>query len=176
MISSDTPSYRSTVRQIQRFLTDISRSDPDIPRVNADGIYGKTTADAVYAFQKKYMDNADGRVDFKTWEELLKTSRFFLEEQNDANRISPFSQKLKNGNTIIGDRSELVMLIKIMLSSIALTYPFFENVEITDTFDINLENSIKEFQLIQGLKPDGIIDKRTWNALATAYNRSLSIE
>lgn len=176
MRNSDRPSYRSTVMQIQTFLTDISRSDPDIPRVNADGIYGKTTADAVYAFQKKYMNGGDGRVDFKTWEELLRFSRFFLEEQNDPDRISPFSQKLKNGYTVIGDRSELVMLIRIMLSSIALTYPFLENMEITDVFDSSLENSIKEFQIIQGLKPDGIIDKRTWNALATAYNRSLSIE
>ena len=38
-----------------------------IPKINADGIYGKQTADAVKVFQKVFKLPQTGVVDYPTW-------------------------------------------------------------------------------------------------------------
>jgi len=39
-----------------------------------------------------------------------------------------------------------------------------------------MEEAILSFQFANGLEPDGIIDRSTWDRLAMAYNKSLRIE
>lgn len=55
------------VRQIQEQLRAISRAYPAIPLVNADGIYGSSTAEAVRVFQSVFGLPATGIVDYPTW-------------------------------------------------------------------------------------------------------------
>lgn len=55
------------VYQLQEQLGRISRNFPAIPRVNADGIYGERTAEAVRAFQNIFDLPATGITDYPTW-------------------------------------------------------------------------------------------------------------
>ena len=55
------------VRQLQEQLDRIAQSYPAIPRINADGIYGPATAEAVRTFQRIFDLPQTGIVDFKTW-------------------------------------------------------------------------------------------------------------
>ena len=55
------------VAQIQEQLDTISQVYTEIPRLNADGIYGENTRDAVKAFQKIFDLPQTGIVDFATW-------------------------------------------------------------------------------------------------------------
>ena len=55
------------VRQMQEQLNTISNAYPLIPKINADGIYGKQTADAVKVFQKVFKLPQTGVVDYPTW-------------------------------------------------------------------------------------------------------------
>ena len=70
MMNTEMPFYKESVRQIQVYLYDISRVDRDVPRVNPDGIYGKTTVESVTAFQKKHGLIPDGRVNYETFRKL----------------------------------------------------------------------------------------------------------
>lgn len=55
------------VYQLQEQLARISRNYPAIPRINADGIYGELTAEAVRAFQNIFDLPATGITDYPTW-------------------------------------------------------------------------------------------------------------
>jgi hypothetical protein len=173
MDNSNRPFAGASIRRIQSALTSISRIDRDIPRVNPDGIYGETTADAVYVFQKKYLGGGDGRVDFPTWQELLRISAEAEAELSDGAPIFPFNTHLKDGKLVRGDRSSLIMMIKLMMKSIEITYPFMEGIDLSELFDTRLYDAVKEFQALHGLKKSGDIDKQTWNRMAIAYGRSL---
>ena len=55
------------VRQIQEQLNTISQSYPAVPQVNADGIYGTQTAEAVRKFQNVFGLPQTGIVNYPTW-------------------------------------------------------------------------------------------------------------
>lgn len=55
------------VRQIQEQLNRISQSYPALPKVNADGIYGNQTAEAVRIFQSVFGLPQTGIVNYSTW-------------------------------------------------------------------------------------------------------------
>lgn len=55
------------VRQIQEQLNRISQSYPALPKVNADGIYGSQTAEAVRIFQSVFGLSQTGIVNYSTW-------------------------------------------------------------------------------------------------------------
>lgn len=57
----------SKVRQMQEQLNTISNAYPLIPKINADGIYGEQTANAVKVFQKVFKLPQTGVVDYPTW-------------------------------------------------------------------------------------------------------------
>lgn len=176
MDNSRRPFNRISIRQIQSLLTSISRIDRDVPRVNPDGIYSPETASAVSAFQAKYLGSGNGRVDFSTWQRLLSIGREAEEQLARSEPIFPFEERFKNGKLVKGDKSDAVALVRLMMRSIGITYPFFEDLGISEFFDDEMVLAIKDFQLIQGITASGEINKETWNRLALAYNRSLSKE
>lgn len=55
------------VRQMQEQLNVIAGAYPALPKIDADGIYGKATANAVREFQKIFQLPQTGVVDYKTW-------------------------------------------------------------------------------------------------------------
>ena len=55
------------VRQMQEQLRVISEAYPAIPKVEADGIYGPATAQAVEKFQSVFGLPVTGTVDYSTW-------------------------------------------------------------------------------------------------------------
>ena len=52
---------------MQEQLNVISNAYPEIPKIDADGLYGQSTSDAVKIFQSVFYLPATGIVDYKTW-------------------------------------------------------------------------------------------------------------
>lgn len=63
----DIGSRGDKVRQIQEELDRIAQVYTNIPRIQADGIYGEATKAAVTAFQKIFDLPQTGIIDFRTW-------------------------------------------------------------------------------------------------------------
>lgn len=59
------------VRVIQTYLSRIARTDPDIPELAADGIFGKQTKAAVIALQKQLGIEQNGAVGPVEWVEII---------------------------------------------------------------------------------------------------------
>ena len=55
------------VRQLQEQLNRIAKNYPAIPKLNADGVYGPSTAESVRIFQRVFDLPQTGTVDFATW-------------------------------------------------------------------------------------------------------------
>ena len=66
----------ANVTKIQNWLNDLSAVYPDVPAVNADGVFGPLTENAVLAFQSRFNLAADGIVGRITW------NRMYTEWQN----------------------------------------------------------------------------------------------
>ncbi len=58
------------VRQLQQQLARIARAYPAIPTIQADGVYGPATRDAVQAFQRIFGLPVTGVADYNTWYEI----------------------------------------------------------------------------------------------------------
>jgi len=66
----------ANVTKIQNWLNDLSAVYPDVPAVNADGVFGPLTENAVLAFQSRFNLAEDGIVGRITW------NRMYTEWQN----------------------------------------------------------------------------------------------
>lgn len=168
---NDRPGYRASVRRIQTALYNLSQADPHIKRVNPDGIYGAETAEAVRGFQKQNGIPATGRVDLTTWRKLLSEERAANELLSAPVLISPFSVTLRDGMITVGDRSDTVQFIKLMLRSIGIEHDYLENISDGDLYDSDTSAAVSRFQLIHGLPGTGSVDTATWNVLAQSYNK-----
>ncbi len=58
------------VRQLQQQLNRIAQNYPAIPKIDADGIYGQKTAEAVRTFQNIFNLPKTGVTDYATWYEI----------------------------------------------------------------------------------------------------------
>ena len=172
MNHTNDPVYREAVRQIQNYLYISSQVNPKITRVNPDGIYGESTAQAVAAFQTLFGLPSSGRVDFATWQALLDAYRKALPLLREPESIVPFEKSLKDKALSPGDRSELVRMIRLMLRQLGQRFLPFSELADSDEYDEEMEDAIFSFQRIVGLPVTGIVDLLTWNRLAESYRES----
>ena len=126
-------SYRRVVKELQNYFYVISQVEPEVPRLNPDGLYTGATADAVRTFQEKIMGrrDPDGKVDYETWEQLVAHYRRAEALLSEPNTISPFRTVLKNGVLSPGDRCDLVLLIKLMMNPLTLEYRCADGLPLT---------------------------------------------
>ena len=68
------------VKLMQTYLNAISSRYPSIPPVNADGIFGGDTENAVLAFQRAVRLNPTGIIDVSTWERIVELYNFNLNQ------------------------------------------------------------------------------------------------
>lgn len=168
---NDRPGYRASVRRIQTVLYNLSQTDPEVTRVNPDGIYGEETAEAVRGFQRLHGLAVTGRVDFTTWQKLLSEEKSANEMLAAPVMISPFSVTLKDGIITEGDRGDTVLIVKLMLRALSIEHDYLYDISDGDLYDSGTAEAVNRFQLINGLEGTGDIDTATWNMLAQSYNK-----
>jgi len=61
------------VRALQEYLNEIARTYPSIPVIEADGVFGARTADAVRAYQRLFDLEPSGVVGAQTWQSVTDT-------------------------------------------------------------------------------------------------------
>ena len=157
------------IREIQLNLQTLYKEGYDLPYVSVDGIYGDITESAVSDFQNIVGLDPTGVVDFDTWTALVAASRQAQARSQESAAIKPFERKLANNEVKMGEISDLVTIIQLMLKTLT-EYEYGDVVADGVLGDIT-ENAVMDFQRRNGLESTGVVDKTTWNALARAYNK-----
>lgn len=162
---------REAIRNLQRYLRQLSFVNPEIPTPPIDGIYGTRTKEAVKAFQKSAGLPETGTVDAVTWERLYAAYEASLRRENAPVPLAQFPRLSAGYALRMGDESFLVRLIQYALSELETLYPDLGDVKETGQYDAATAAGVKNLQRRAGLPQTGEVDRDTWDALATLYNR-----
>lgn len=164
-----TPYETQAIYNLQRYLRQLSRFDPDIPSVDEDGIFGEETRASLEAFQRKYGLPVSGTADPATWAMLFNEYLASVEAHTRPSPVYLFPRFPADYSVGRGDENLLTGVIQQLLRDITLLYGMDGTVIPLDgRFDVVTEQAVKDFQRIQRLPPDGRVDRITWNRLAGA--------
>jgi peptidoglycan hydrolase-like protein with peptidoglycan-binding domain len=159
---------KNVIQELQTYLRFISFQNKEIPRIEPTGIYNDRTRDAVTAFQSLYNLPVTGAVDEATWNEIYAVYKEIEAYLSAVTAISPFPDR--DFQICEGDSGATVFILQALINAVAEFYDNIPSVPVTGICDTATANAIKRLQAAAGLPVNGIIDDKTWDALATLYN------
>ena len=165
---------REAIRNLQRYLRQLSYFHEEIGEVPIDGIFDSATREALIAFQELEGLTPTGEADFETWERLYAAYLASLEAKSEPQRFAYFPQIPENYTLEVGEAQFLVSIVQNALFELALFYDGLENVPQSGVYDEETARGVRAFQGANGLPQTGGVDRATWNALAEAYNRNFA--
>ena len=167
-----TPYETQAIYNLQRYLRQLSRFDPDIPAVDEDGIFGEETRASLEAFQRKYGLPITGTADPETWAMLFNEYLASVEAYTRPQPVYLFPRFPADYSVGLGDENLLVGVIQLLLREITTLYGRDDSVIPLDgVFGDVTEQAVKDFQAVNRLPPDGRVDRITWNRLADGVKR-----
>ena len=166
--TSQNDSRRIEIYELQKMLRLIAQVEQKLPILNLDGIYGAQTEDVVRKFQEQTGLPITGTVNFETWTKISEAYQNALFLTSPCLPISPFPPG--NYQTHMGEKSDIIYIIQIILSAISVAYDEFENVKPSGIYDTLTSDAVSEFQKINNLPQTGLVDRITWDSLAENYN------
>ncbi|MBQ3057311.1 MAG: peptidoglycan-binding protein [Clostridia bacterium] len=162
---------QEAIRNLQRYLRQLSYVNSNIPAPPIDGIYDTATREAVRAFQREEGLGDTGVVDDATWELLFKRYEESLRREDAPVPLAQFPRISPGYALREGDENFLVRLVQYALGELDLIYEGFDDVPQTGIYDAQTMDAVRSFQRRHGLAETGEVDRATWDALATTYNR-----
>lgn len=165
---------REAIRNLQRYLRQLSYFNEEIGEAPIDGIFDEATREALRAFQELEGLAATGTADQVTWERLYGAYLASLEARRAPRSISHFPQIPENYTVEVGETQFLVSIIQNALFELAILYDGLDGVPQSGVYDENTARAVRAFQAAHALPQTGGVDRATWNALADAYNRNFA--
>lgn len=155
------------VRRLQTMLSKISEVYKEIPLINADGVFGGKTQNAVLKFQGFFGLNKTGRVDINTWRNivLVYLNLDSGKNINTSDILIPFpGEELK-----LGDDNAFVSVLKQYMNVLAKNGFNIRILNTDNLFDLATKKNVMTLQENFKLKVTGIVDKKTWEKIAETY-------
>lgn len=164
-------SNKQAIRDLQRYLRQLSYVDPRITRPPIDGVFDSATREAVRDFQRLEGLPVTGTVDTALWELIFARYEASLVREDAPVPLAAFPRLSKGYALREGDESFLVRLLQYALGELDLIYQGNDDVPQSGVYDGATATAVREFQQRTMLPPTGEVDRATWDALATVYNR-----
>ena len=156
------------VRNLQYYIAYVAQYYNTIPSVAIDGVFGKSTEDAVRAVQNTFGLTSDGIVGEATWNALYRAYRGIVDtipvEFVQGSAIPFGGVPLR-----IGSESDSVRILQEYLNVIAQSYPEIPSVSPTGYFGPRTQESVIAFQSFFGIPPTGIVNAVTWTEIARLF-------
>lgn len=168
----------NSVVTLQKYLNRVSQNYPAIPKISpVDGVFGKSTEDAVKTFQRIFNLEPDGMVGSKTWYQLTYlyvAVKRLAELQSEGIRYTDIALQFPE---VIGpgDTGEYVKVIQYYLAVIGYFVSSVPMIAVDGVYGKATEDAVKAFQALAGLPQDGIVGQQTWNMMYEAYVGILQI-
>ena len=162
---------RNAIRELQRYLLEISYATDGIPRLSIDGIYGKETRRAVTSFQERNGLPPSGEADFATWQEIY---RQFLQAQA-ARTSAPMLLPRGILPLALHAQGSEVMLLQTLLYAMRETMATIPPISQNGHFDPETQRALRAYPTTRHLPPSGVLDHETWAALTRDYQNRTSM-
>ncbi|MGL4522966.1 MAG: peptidoglycan-binding protein, partial [Bacilli bacterium] len=174
---------------VQNQLNRIAKNYPAIPKISAvNGIFEKSTKDAVLAFQKIFNLTQSGFVDSATW---YKISAIYVGvtklAELDGSGVGESVPTVPGGSTgggttpppppvvetapypgyllKVGSRGDAVKTLQSNLISLSKKYSSIPKIAADGIFGSKTKEAVLAFQKKFGLSADGIVGPLTWNKI-----------
>ena len=138
------PNHSAATRDLQRYLRQLSYTEPTIPPPPIDGIFDTRTTEALQSFQRLRGLNATGVADELTWELLYAAYRAALSANSPPLMIAVFPPDPLGYVIGIGSIGFPVTALQYMLRELQHSYSELADVVICDInylFDQGLSKS-----------------------------------
>lgn len=160
------------VRIIKRQLNRIGQNYPSVsPRLDDTAVFDRATEEAVMNFQTTFNLTPDGIVGKATWykiKSIYNAVKRLSEIQSEGLREEEI-ERVYSTAFGLGDTGENVRVVQYYLDVLA----YFDNelplVPIDGIFGERTRDAVIAFQNEEGLLPDGIVGRDTWNAINYRY-------
>ncbi len=159
----------NAIRNLQRYLRQLSYDEPQIKAPPVDGIFESDTRDALRAFQSLKGLPVTGTADPETWELLYTLYRISLAENAPPRAVSVFPRTPKNYTITLGTSGIAVSLLQHMLTELTDLYSDLGDFSISGIYDPPTQRAVSAFQGHNVLKKTGVVDRGTWNRIADLY-------
>lgn len=159
---------KENIFELQTYLRYISRFEPSVPTVSADGIYGAATREAVEAFQRKHSMKENGEADYQTWTRIVEVYDELKREHGLPRPVHVYPLEVRHFKE--GDDFDEIYILQLMLRRLSKIFENISNPELTGVFDKNTVNSVNDFKTHCGLEANALVDRATWNSLADIYS------
>lgn len=153
----------TAVQNLQFYLKSIAAFNPFIPDLAIDGRFGRSTENAVRAFQSYYGLFVDGIVGENTWNRIVGVYLDITEGGKLNLRQYP-GTPLRRGAS--GDD---VLYVQMLLNRIRPVFVTIPSVSEDGVFGSRTRLAVREFQRVFGLTVDGIVGRDTWNGLNRVF-------
>ena len=164
------------VRTLQIELNRIAGNFPAITMgLREDGFFDTATQEAVENFQNVFNLAVTGEVNESTWyaiKRIYNGVKGLGELYGEGLTLEEVSRIFERSYGP-GDVSDQIKVIQYYLNVVAYFDNTIPSAGFSGVYDAQTENSVRQFQEIYGLGPDGITGRNTWNALTRRYNEIL---
>ncbi len=164
------------VRQLKVQLNRISNNYPAIPKIEDENIFFTTDMEeSIKAFQEIFDLPVTGTVDKATWYEVKYLYNAVKKVADLASEgISIEEVQFPYGETLqIGDTGPYIRPLNYLLNFLSYFDTDIPKLNLSgEEFTEDTKEVVIAFQTSNNIEADGIVDKNTWNALVTSYNRT----
>ena len=144
---------RNAIRVVQSFLLEISYSTDGFPHIAIDGIYRLPVT---------------GRVGFEDWNALYDRANLGKQARTqDPVLLPPSLLPLTPRSS-----GTPVYLLQSLLLSLSPLYSDLSRVRQNGRYDPDTQSAVRAYQEQRRLPPSGIVDLRTWQAIAHDYRHT----
>ena len=156
------------VRNLQYFLTYLSRFYSSISPTEIDGVFGNETRQSVISAQNTFGLMQDGVVGEATWNAIYNAYRGIVDEiplKYVEGNVLPFPGTILR----IGSDNDSVLLLQQYINVIAEVFPEVNTVDLTGYFGTQTDSAVKAIQTLSGLEANGVVGAITWDTVTSLY-------
>lgn len=158
------------VRNLQRYLRQLSYDEESISAPPIDGIFESSTRNALQSFQALKELEPTGNADQETWELLYASYRASLAKNSPPRTVAILPRTPRNAELKRGSIGFPVMTLQHMLNELSFNYSDLGTIEINGIYDEATEKAVTAFQSHNVLQKNGRVDFDTWNEITDQYN------
>ncbi|MBR5616322.1 MAG: peptidoglycan-binding protein [Clostridia bacterium] len=165
---------REYILNLQRYLRQLSVTEPSLKAPPLDGIFDTATQDALRNYQRLRGLTPTGRADLETWTRLYEDYLSSLKQQARSEGFYLFPDGPNNFAVYPDDENFLVMVVQYILNELRVAYDDIPQNSLSGVYDAQTRQGVLTFQRHLGLPQNDRVDRATWNALVREHDRLLN--